>query len=76
MRNAHKILVGEPEKRDNFGDLSVDGRVLQKCILNKQGLRVWAGFDCISIEPSGSLLRTRLEPTGSIKRRWGGGGIN
>jgi hypothetical protein len=26
MRNAHKILVGKPEEKSRFKDLSTDGR--------------------------------------------------
>jgi hypothetical protein len=35
LRNAHKILVGKPEGRDNLEDLDVDGRIVLKCILQK-----------------------------------------
>jgi len=36
MRNTYKILVGNLEKRDHFGDLGVDGRILLKWVLQKQ----------------------------------------
>jgi hypothetical protein len=37
MRNTYKILVGKPqEKRDYFGDLGVDGKIVLDWILKKQ----------------------------------------
>jgi hypothetical protein len=33
VRNAHKILVGNPEERHHFQDLGVDGRLLLEWIL-------------------------------------------
>jgi hypothetical protein len=49
MRNAYKILVQQE-------DLSVDGRIILKWILNKYGVRVWAGFIWLRIGSSGGFM--------------------
>jgi hypothetical protein len=39
--DAYKILVGKPEeRRQSFGDLGVDGRIILKYILKQLGVRV------------------------------------
>jgi len=35
LRNAYKILIGNPEGRDHLGELGVDGRIILKWILKK-----------------------------------------
>jgi hypothetical protein len=36
MRNAHKILTGKSEGKRPHTDLSVDGMIILKCILEKE----------------------------------------
>jgi hypothetical protein len=43
MRNAYKILSEKLQGKKHFGALDVDGRIL-KLTLEKQDVRVWAGF--------------------------------
>jgi hypothetical protein len=38
MRNAYKILVRKPERRDHLGILSIDGMIILKLILNRSNL--------------------------------------
>jgi hypothetical protein len=35
LRNAYKILIGNPEGRDHLGELGVDGRIILKWILKE-----------------------------------------
>jgi hypothetical protein len=41
MRNAHKILVGNPKGRNNFAVLGVDERVILKLMLDKYNVTTW-----------------------------------
>jgi hypothetical protein len=34
-RIVRRVLVGKPEEREHLEDLSVDGRIILKCILSK-----------------------------------------
>jgi hypothetical protein len=38
IRKAHKMLVESLKERDNLKDLFIDGRIILKWILGKQGL--------------------------------------
>jgi hypothetical protein len=57
MRNAHRLLVA----------VHVEGWIILKWILEKQGGRVWPGTICLRIGTSGELLLYGNEPLGSIK---------
>jgi hypothetical protein len=35
IRNAHKILVGQPEGKDHLGHLDIDWRTILKWIIKK-----------------------------------------
>jgi hypothetical protein len=48
MRNAYKILCGNPEKRDHSENLVVDGKIILECILGKQEGKAWIG--CIRLK--------------------------
>jgi hypothetical protein len=48
-RKAYKILVKKPEWKSLLGDLSVDGRIILKCILKKQFVRHETEFILIRI---------------------------
>jgi len=56
MRNAYTILVRKPEGKRPFEDLGVDGRVILKLILGKQGGKLWTGFIWHRIGTSGGPL--------------------
>jgi hypothetical protein len=56
MRNAYKILAEKHEKRDHLEYQGVDGRKKSKCILGKQGWRVWIGFISLRKGTGGGLL--------------------
>jgi len=44
MRNTYKIWVRTLKRRDHLGDLAVDGITTFRCILEKHGAGLWAGF--------------------------------
>jgi hypothetical protein len=46
MRNAYRIVVGNPKGRRPLEDLGVDGKVILKCISGKIGLE---GLDSINL---------------------------
>jgi hypothetical protein len=48
----YKFSVGKLKGRNPSGNLSVDGRIILKCSLKRQGARMWTGF---------SWLRTRVQ---------------
>jgi hypothetical protein len=56
IRNAHKILVGKHEGKRPLRRLSIDGRIVLKWILGKQGWKLWIGFIWHKTGTSGSLL--------------------
>jgi hypothetical protein len=43
MRDAYKILVKKPERRKQFEDPKVDGRIILKWISEKWFGRLWTG---------------------------------
>lgn len=50
MRNAFEIVVSL-KGRDNLRDLGVDVRMILKCILKKESLRMWDGFSQFRMGP-------------------------
>jgi hypothetical protein len=55
-RNEYTSLVAKPESKSFLVDLSVDGRIILKCIVKKYGVKMWTGFIWIRIKSSGGLL--------------------
>jgi hypothetical protein len=51
MRHVHSIFVGYLTIRHHFGGLELDGWIISKGILKKQDMRVWNGFNWLSIGP-------------------------
>jgi hypothetical protein len=51
VRNAYRIFtIGQiPEVKKQVEDLSVDGRIILKSILNKKVLRAWFGITWLRI---------------------------
>jgi hypothetical protein len=43
-RNAYKILAGNLKTKYHLGDVSLDERMILKCILQKLGVRMWIRF--------------------------------
>jgi hypothetical protein len=56
MKNADKILVGKPDGKRHSENLSVDERIILKCILGKYGWRVWIGLIWFRIGAGGGLF--------------------
>jgi hypothetical protein len=55
MRNAYKIKLGNLKRRDHLRTLSVEGRIILKRIINKQGMAVWTGLKWLGICTSGEF---------------------
>jgi hypothetical protein len=45
-----KLWLGSLKTRDRSKNVDVDGRVVVKCILGKEGLRMWIGFVWLRIK--------------------------
>jgi hypothetical protein len=45
--------------RDHSEDLGADGRIILKCVLGKEGWRVWIGFIWLRIGTGGGLYLPR-----------------
>jgi hypothetical protein len=56
MRNAYNILVGNMKERDLSEDLSVDGKIILECMLEKYSGMLWTGFIWLRIGTSGGVL--------------------
>jgi hypothetical protein len=59
IRNAYKILVGKPERK-NSKYLGVDGRIILKWISEKQRLWVWIGFISQDRDRQRALVNTTM----------------
>jgi hypothetical protein len=58
-----KLKSENLEVRNCLGNLGIDGRIILKWILSKQGVMVWTGFTWLRIGSSGEFLsfsRTQL----------------
>jgi hypothetical protein len=51
-----KILAEKPKRNRPLGRLNVYERILLKCILKKQGVRMWNGFIWLRTDTSGGML--------------------
>jgi hypothetical protein len=56
VKNISRISLKNRKRRNSFGDLSLDHRIILKEILRKEYLKVWTGFICFRIGTSGGLL--------------------
>jgi len=45
IRIVYNIFPANVKGSHHFKDLSVDGRIILKCILKKQAVNVWNGFN-------------------------------
>jgi len=56
-RGLYRDLVGKPErKKDHWGDLGVDGRIILRRIFRKWDVGVWTGLSWLSIRTGGGHL--------------------
>jgi hypothetical protein len=56
LRNVYSRLDGKPEGKRLLGRLVVDGNVILKWIIGRQGRRVWTEFIWLRIGTSGGPL--------------------
>jgi hypothetical protein len=59
MRNACRVLVGKPERKDHYEHLDLNRKIILKCILKKKDGGVRIGFIWLRIETSGRLSLTQ-----------------
>jgi hypothetical protein len=52
-RNAHRILVGSPEKRDHWEDQDVGEWTILKQVLERLNFLLWTGLIWLKIRTSG-----------------------
>jgi hypothetical protein len=57
--DEYKFFVGKYEWKKPLEDLVVDGRIILKWILGKQGSRVWIRLIWLRIGASGGFLSTQ-----------------
>jgi hypothetical protein len=55
-RGMYRVLVGKPDRKDHWGDPSVDGRIILRRILRKWDVGVWTELSWLRIETGGGHL--------------------
>jgi len=55
-RSAYKILVGSPKRRDHSKNLGIEGKIILKWMLGKEGGKMRTGYMWLRIETIGGLL--------------------
>ena len=55
-RSVYRVLVRRPGKRDHWGDLGVDGRIIFRWIFRKWVVRLWTGSSWLRIGTGGVHL--------------------
>jgi hypothetical protein len=55
-RGVYRVLVGNPEERDHWGDPGVDERITLRRIFGKWGVGIWTGLIWLSLETCGGHL--------------------
>jgi hypothetical protein len=55
-RGVHRVLVGKPEGRDQWGDPDVVGRIILRCIFRKWEGVVVTGWSWLRIGRGGGHL--------------------
>jgi hypothetical protein len=55
-RGCIRVLVGNPEKRDHWGDLGVDGWIILGWICMRFDVGIWTGLGWPRIETGGGHL--------------------
>jgi hypothetical protein len=54
-RNTYRVLVRRHKGKSHLKDLHVDGRIILRCILQKQDGMVWTGLIWLRAGTSGML---------------------
>jgi len=52
----YKTFIRNPKGKDQFEDLSIDGKKILKCILEKQGVKMWTRVYWLRMGSNGRLL--------------------
>jgi len=55
-RGVYRALVGKPEGKNHWGDLSVDGWIILGWISRRWDVGIWTGLGCSRIETGGGRL--------------------
>jgi hypothetical protein len=55
-RGVHRVLVGNPEERDHWGDPDIDGRIILRWIFRKWEAVVGTGWSGLRIGTGGGHL--------------------
>ena len=55
-REVYRVLVGKPEGRNHWGDLSVDGWIILGRISRRWDVGIWTGLGWPRIETGGGHL--------------------
>ena len=58
-QKLYEIYAKNLKGRYILGDLNVDGRIILKCALNKEGVIMRIGFSWCRTQANGGLLQTR-----------------
>ena len=66
-RGVHRVLVGKPEGKSNWGDQDLDGRIILRWIFGKLEGVVGTGWSWLRIGTGGGHLRIRCGTLGFHK---------
>lgn len=55
MRMCTSLWSDNMKKRDNLGELDVDGKNKLRCISQKERVRVWTGLNWLDLRSDGDL---------------------
>jgi hypothetical protein len=55
-RGAYSVLVEKPEGKNHLEDLSIERRIILKCIFQKSGGKSWTGLIGLRIGTGGGRL--------------------
>jgi hypothetical protein len=58
-----KFYLKNLKKRDHFEDLGVNGKIILKLILKKEGVRIWIGFICLRQGTTAGCCEHSNEPS-------------
>ena len=55
-RGVHRVLVGKPKERNQWGDSDADGNIILRWIFRKWDVEVWIGSNWLRIGTGGGHL--------------------